>query len=209
MKFKKDILVKYLTYNYYCNTNFQKDTIRKIEIRIGVSSIFFTLLSYKKNNINNNINQNLVYDNIFYSMEDLDNTIYNLKINKIYNEDEEKEFTESNIKKYLDIFFVKLFGECTKYYFNFDKIKFKQYFKWDVVYIDGDKYNSINRLYTINEIEEKEQEIHELKDKLGLCEKETEKLKQQNLELQEKIDEYEKQLEISNRFKESLKEYLK
>lgn len=203
MKFKKDILVKYLTYNYYCNTKFQEDTIDKVDVRIGVSSIFFTLLSYKKNNID----QNLVYGNIFYTMEDLDNTIYNLKINKIY--DEEKEFTESNIKRYLDVFYIELFGEYTKYKFKFDKIKFKQYFKWDVVYIDGDKYNSINRLYSRKEIEEKEQEIHELKDKLGLCEKETEKLKQQNLELQEKIDEYEKQLEISNRFKESLKEYLK
>lgn len=200
MKFKKDILVKYLTYNYYCNTKFQENTIDKVDVRIGVSSIFFTLLSYKKNNID----QNLVYGNIFYTMEDLDNTIYNLKINKIYNE--EKEFTESNIKRYLDVFYIELFGERTKYKFKFDKIKFKQYFKWDVVYIDGDKYNSINRLYSRKEIEEKEQEIHELKDKLGLCEKETEKLKQQNLELQEKIDECEKQLQKFNQFKDLLKE---
>ena len=100
MKFKKDILVKYLTYNYYCNTKFQEDTIYKVDVRLGVSSIFFTLLSYKKNNID----QNLVYGNIFYTMEDLDNTIYNLKINKIY--DEEKEFTESNIKSYLDVFYI-------------------------------------------------------------------------------------------------------
>ena len=199
MKFKKDILVKYLTYNYYCNTKFQEDTIDKVDVRIGVSSIFFTLLSYKKNNID----QNLVYGNIFYTMEDLDNTIYNLKINKIY--DEEKEFTESNIKKYLDVFYIELFGKFKKKY-NFDKIKFKQYFKWDVVYIDGDKYNYINRLYSRKEIEEKEQEIYELKDKLGLCEKETEKLKQQNLELQEKINEYEKQLEKFNQFKDLLKE---
>ena len=200
MKFKKDILVKYLTYNYYCNTKFQEDTIYKVDVRIGVSSIFFTLLSYKKNNID----QNLVYGNIFYTMEDLDNTIYNLKINKIY--DEEKEFTESNIKSYLDVFYIELFGECTKYKFKFDKIKFKQYFKWDVVYIDGDKYNSINRLYSRKEIEEKEQEICESKDKIGLCEKETEKLKQQNLDLREKINEYEKQLQKFNQLKDLLKE---
>ena len=31
----------------------------------------------------------------------------------------------------------------------------------DVVYIDGDKYNSINRLYSRKEIEEIEQEIRE------------------------------------------------
>ena len=137
-------------------------------------------------------------------IEDCENTIYNLKINKIY--DEEKEFKESYIQRYLDVFFIELFGEnkekITKY--NFNKQKFKQYFNWDVV------YNSSNKIsYSKIEIEQKEQEIRELKDKLDLCEKETEKLKQQNLELQEKIDEYEKQLEISNRFKESLKEYLK
>lgn len=140
-------------------------------------------------------------------MEDLDNTIYNLKINKIY--DEEKEFTESNIKRYLDVFYIELFGECTKYKFKFDKIKFKQYFKWDVVYIDGDKYNSINKIScSKTEIEQKEQELYELKDKLGLCEKETEKLKQQNLELQEKIIEYEKQLQKFNQLKDLLKELL-
>ena len=37
---------------------------------------------------------------------------------KIY--DEEKEFTESNIKRYLDVFYIELFGECTKYKFKFD-----------------------------------------------------------------------------------------
>ena len=137
-------------------------------------------------------------------IEDCENTIYNLKINKIY--DEEKEFTESNIKSYLDVFYIELFGECTKYKFKFDKIKFKQYFKWDVVYIDGDKYNSINRLYSRKEIEEKEQEIRESKDKIGLCEKETEKLKQQNLDLQLKINEYEKQLQKFNQLKDLLKE---
>ena len=200
MKFKKDILVKYLTYNFYCNTKFSENTIKKVDVRINFGSIFFTLLSYKKNNID----QNLVYGNIFYTMEDLDNTIYNLKINKIY--DEEKEFTESNIKSYLDVFYIELFGECTKYKFKFDKIKFKQYFKWDVVYIDGDKYNSINRLYSRKEIEEKEQEIRESKDKIGLCEKETEKLKQQNLDLQLKINEYEKQLQKFNQLKDLLKE---
>ena len=200
MKFKKDILVKYLTYNFYCNTKFSENTIKKVDVRINFGSIFFTLLSYKKNNID----QNLVYGNIFYTMEDLDNTIYNLKINKIY--DEEKEFTESNIKSYLDVFYIELFGECTKYKFKFDKIKFKQYFKWDVVYIDGDKYNSINRLYSRKEIEEKEQEIRESKDKIGLCEKETEKLKQQNLDLREKINEYEKQLQKFNQLKDLLKE---
>lgn len=68
------------------------------------------------------------------------------------------------------------------------------------------KYNSINRLYSRKEIEEKEQEICELKDKIGLCEKETEKLKQQNLELQEKINECEKQLEKFNQLKDLLKE---
>lgn len=76
----------------------------------------------------------------------------------------------------------------------------------DVVYIDGDKYNSINRLYSRKEIEEKEQEIRESKDKIGLCEKETEKLKQQNLDLQLKINEYEKQLQKFNQLKDLLKE---
>ena len=112
MKFKKDILVKYLTYNYYCNTKFQEDTIKKVDVRIGVSSIFFTLLSYKKNNID----QNLVYGNIFYTMEDLDNTIYNLKINKIY--DEEKEFTESNIKDYLNVFYIEFISLLKSFVIN-------------------------------------------------------------------------------------------
>lgn len=216
MKFKKDILVKYLTYNYYYNTKFQEDKIKKVDVCISVSSIFFTLLNYKKNNIV----QNLVYDNIYYSIEDLDNTIYNLNINKTYDGEKtrtNKEIKKTHIEKYLDFFFIELFGEYKKdkektmnYFFNFDKIKFKQYFKWDVIYTDGDKYNSSNKTScSETEIEQKEQEIYELKDKLCLCEKETEKLKQQNLELQEKINEYEKQLEISNRFKESLKEYLK
>ena len=56
------------------------------------------------------------------------------------------------------------------------------------------------------EIEQKEQEIRELKDKLDLCEKETEKLKQQNLDLQLKINEYEKQLQKFNQLKDLLKE---
>ncbi len=206
MKFKKDILVKYLTYNFYCNTKFSENTIKKVDVRINFGSIFLILKNYR----NNKIKQDLVHNNIYYTIEDCENTIYNLKINKIY--DEEKEFKESYIQRYLDVFFIELFGEnkekITKY--NFNKQKFKQYFNWDVVYIEEDIYNSSNKIsYSKIEIEQKEQEIRELKDKLDLCEKETEKFKQQNLELQEKIDEYEKQLEISNRFKESLKEYLK
>ena len=140
-------------------------------------------------------------------IEDCENTIYNLKINKIY--DEEKEFKESYIQRYLDVFFIELFGEnkekITKY--NFNKQKFKQYFNWDVVYIEEDIYNSSNKIsYSKIEIEQKEQEIRELKDKLDLCEKETEKLKQQNLDLQLKINEYEKQLQKFNQLKDLLKE---
>ena len=209
MKYKKDILVKYLTYNYYCNTQFSEDTIPKVDVRISVISIFFTLLNYKKNNIN----QNLVYDNIFYTMEDLNNTVYNIVNYKFYKGEKtitNKEIKITHIENYLDFFFIELFGKFEKKY-NFDKIKFKRYFNWDVFYIEEDIYNSSNKISCSETemIEQKEQEIYELKDKLCLCEKETEKLKQQNLELQEKINECEKQLEISNRFKESLKEYLK
>ena len=48
MFFKKDILVKYLNYKYYHNPEFSENfTIRKIDVRINFSSIFFVLLSYK------------------------------------------------------------------------------------------------------------------------------------------------------------------
>ena len=205
MKFKKDILVKYLTYNYYCNTKFQEDTIDKVDVRIGVSSIFFTLLSYKKNNID----QNLVYGNIFYTMEDLDNTVYNIVNYKFYKGEKtitNKEIKITHIENYLDFFFIELFGKFEKKY-NFDKIKFKRYFNWNVVYNEEDIYNSSSKTScSETEIEQKEQEIYELKDKLGLCEKETEKIKQQNLDLQEKINEYEKQLQKFNQLKDLLKE---
>lgn len=203
MKFEKDILVKYLTYNYYCNTKFQEDTIKKVDVRMNFGSIFLILKNYK----DNKIKQDLVHNNIYYTIKDCENTIYNLKINKIY--DEKKEFKESYIQRYLDVFFIELFGENKEknMNYNFDKQKFKRYFNWGVQYTNEDIYNSSSKTsYSEIEIEQKEQEIHELKDKLGLCEKETEKIKQQKLDLQEKINEYEKQLQKFNQFKDLLKE---
>ena len=175
MKFEKDILVKYLTYNYYYNTKFQEDTIKKVDVRMNFGSIFLILKNYK----DNKIKQDLVHNNIYYTIKDCENTIYNLKINKIY--DEKKEFKESYIQRYLDVFFIELFGENKEknMNYNFDKQKFKRYFNWGVQYTNEDIYNSSNKIScSETEIEQKEQEIYELKDKLGLCEKEIEKLKQ-------------------------------
>ena len=47
MKFKKDILVKYLTYNFYCNTKFSENTIKKVDVRINFGSIFLILKNYR------------------------------------------------------------------------------------------------------------------------------------------------------------------
>lgn len=211
MFFKKDILVKYLNYKYYHNPEFSEVfTIRKIDIRINFSSIFFVLLSYKINGIK----QNLVYDNVYYSIEDFNNTCYNLEKNKIFVEENtrsKKEIKENHITDYLDFFFKELFGEyktgkekAMKY--NFDKNKFKQYFKSDSSYNFNDKYNSNNRLYSRKEIEEKEQKIYNLKRELELCKEEKEKFKNQNLDLQAKINDYEKQLQKFNQLKDLLKE---
>ena len=167
-KFKKDILVKYLYYKYNCDDKNQYvSTSKRVDIRIEFCSIFFTLLSYKKNNIK----LKYAFNNIYYNIEDLDNTYDNLYDNKIYDKTDRYVINENNIKNYLDFFFIELFGEYKTDKkkvdnYNFDRNKFKQYFNQEIFNEEEDKYNSDDITYSKKEMKEKEDEIKEKEDEI-------------------------------------------